>query len=225
MLNSIKTLIIDDHISIIEAFERSLSHLSSIKDFSFEIDSATNCDEANSKIEHASEIKKDYHLIFLDISLPPSKNGKILCGEDLGKIIRKLFRKAKIIVFTHHNNGFRISNIFKSINPEGFLIKSEAGFNQIIKAIEDVLNDKPYYTKTVLELLRNTMTTDVILDKKDRILLYELSKGTKMKDLPKIVNLSMSGVEQRKRHLIEIFNTPKKDDKALIQSASEKGFV
>ncbi len=225
MSKTIKTLIIDDHISIIEALERSLSHISTNKKISFEVDSATNCDNAILKMKHALKAKCPYHLFLLDISLPPSKDGEILCGEDLGKMIRKLFHGAKIIVFTHHNNNFKINNIFNSINPEGFLIKSEAGFKHFIEAIENVVNKSPYYSKTVLELLRKNIITDLVLDEKDRRLLYELSKGTKMKDLPKIINLSMGGVEQRKRHLIEIFNTPKKNDKALIDSANKKGFI
>lgn len=225
MTKPIKTLIIDDHVSIIEAFERSLSHVSSNSKFIFEIDSAYDCDSAILKIDHAVATKNPYRLIFLDISLPPSKNDKILGGEDLGKLIRSLFNTVKIIVFTHHNDSFRISNIFNSINPEGFLIKSEAGFSHFIEAIENILNGTPYYTKTVLELLRKNLANDLVLDEKDRRLLFELSKGTKMKDLPKIINLSMGGVEQRKRHLIEVFNTPKRDDRALIQRASERGFI
>lgn len=225
MEKPIKTLIIDDHISIIEALERSLSFLNTNKEFDFKIDSAINCDSAILKMEQAVKTKKNYDLFFLDISLPPSKNGKILCGEDLGKKIRKLFKDAKIIVFTHHSNSFRINTIFNSINPEGFLIKSEAGFKSFIEATKNVLSGTPYYTKTVLELLRKNISNNMNLDDKDRRILYELSKGTKMKDLPKVVNLSMGGIEQRKRNLIEAFNTRKKDDQALIESARDKGFV
>ncbi|AXP80821.1 transcriptional regulator NarP [Mariniflexile rhizosphaerae] len=225
MTTPIKTLIIDDHVPIVEAFERSLSHLNSNSHFVFEVDSATDCDSAILKIEESIKEDKSYHLFFLDISLPPSEDRKFLCGEDVGRRIRELYKNAKIIVFTHHSDSFRISNIFNSINPEGFLIKSEAGFSHFIDAIKNVLNDTPYYTKTVLELLRNNMVSDLVLDEKDRMLLHELSKGTKMKDLPRIINLSMGGIEHRKRNLIEIFNIKKKDDKSLIELAREKGFV
>ncbi|HEX9601863.1 MAG TPA: DNA-binding response regulator [Mariniflexile sp.] len=225
MTTPIKTLIIDDHISIIEAFERSLSHLSSNNHFVFEVDSATDCDSAILKIEDSLNEENSYQLFFLDISLPPSKDHKYLCGEDLGRRIRELYQNAKIIVFTHHSDSLRISNIFNSFNPEGFLIKSEAGLSHFIEAIKNVLNGTPHYTKTVLELLRNNLVTNLVIDEKDRLLLHELSKGTKMKDLPKIINLSMGGVEQRKRNLNDIFNTSKKGDKALIEQAREKGFV
>lgn len=217
-------LIIEDHIAIIESYERALSHLRSIKNLVFKIDTATNCDSAISKVEHAAKIDP-YDLIFLDISLPPSKDHKILSGEDLGLKIRQLNNNAKIIVSTHYNTNYRINNIFNSINPEGFLIKNEAGFNDFLVAIENVLNGIPYYTKTVLELFRKHFSSDLNLDEKDRRLLFEISKGTKTKDLPNLIHLSMGGVEQRKRKLKQIFNIVNEGDNTLINLAKKHGFI
>jgi len=225
MTKPVKALIIDDHIAIIESYERAFTYLGSNENFVFELDSATNCDSVILKIEQAAKAKTPYDLIVLDISLPPSKNGKILSGEDLGKKIRELFNNAKIIVSTHHSNNYRINNIFSSINPEGFLIKSEAGFSDFVKAIKDVINGVPYYTKTVLELLRKNLVSDFFLDEKDRQLLYELSKGTKMRDLPTTINLSIGGIERRKRLLKQVFNTSKESDDYLIKAAREYGFL
>ncbi|AUP79680.1 response regulator [Flavivirga eckloniae] len=224
MTKAHNVLIIDDHIAIIESYERAFSYLSSNADFVFEIDTATSCDNALLKIEKS--LKSDpYDLIFLDISLPPSKDGKILCGEDLGKRIRQLLSDTRIIVSTHHNNNYRINNIFNSINPEGFLIKSEAGFSNFVDAIKAILNNSPYYTKTVLELLRKSLMNNFNLDETDRQLLYELSKGTKMKDLPNTINLSIGGIERRKRLLKQTFNTTRESDLVLIKAAQEYGFL
>ena len=217
-------LIIEDHIAIIESYERALSHLSSKKNFVFKIDTATNCDDAISKMEHAIKTNP-YDLIFLDISLPPSRDHTLLSGEDLGLEIRRLFDNAKIIVSTHYGNNYRINNIFNSFNPEGFLIKSEAGFNDFLTAIEHVLNGIPYYTKTVLELFRKHFYNELNLDKKDRQLLFEISKGTKMKDLPNLIHLSIGGVEQRKRKLKQAFNIVNGGDDALISQAEKYGFL
>lgn len=224
MTNPLNVLIIDDHIAIIESYERAFSYLSSTTNFVFKIDTSRNCDCAILKMEKALKTAP-YDLIFLDISLPPSIDGRILCGEDLGKVIRQLFSKTKIIVSTHHNNNYRINNIFNSINPEGFLIKSEAGFSNFTDAIRDVLNNTPYYTKTVLELLRKNLMNNFNLDETDRLLLYELSKGTKMKDLPRTINLSIGGIERRKRLLKQTFNTTRESDLALIKVAQEYGFL
>ena len=62
-------------------------------------------------------------------------------------------------------------------------------------------------------------------DNIDRKILYELSIGTRMKDLPDIIPLSIAGIEKRKRHLKQIFNINSPNDKELLKIAKEKGFV
>ena len=52
-----------------------------------------------------------------------------------------------------------------------------------------------------------------------------MSIGTKMKDLPKIIPMSMAGLEKRKKHLKEIFEILNNDDRELILKAKEKGFI
>jgi len=73
--------------------------------------------------------------------------------------------------------------------------------------------------------MRKKMHTNINIDKKDRQILYELSLGTKMKDLPNIVPLSIAGIEKRKRILKEIFDVEDQGDKALILKARELGFI
>ena len=65
----------------------------------------------------------------------------------------------------------------------------------------------------------------MILDEYDRKILYELSIGTRMKDLPNLLPLSIAGIEKRKRNLKRMFNVKKLDDRQLMISAKEKGFL
>ena len=166
-----------------------------------------------------------FDLIFLDIRIPPSDDGKILGGEDLGLKIREEHDDVKIIVLTSYNDNFLLNNIIKTINPEGFLIKTDFGFDEIVEAIKIVLIDPPYYSRSIIKLLRKQMSNDFTIDSLDRQLLYHLSIGTKTKDLPDILPLSIAGIERRKRHLKNALNTGSKDDNVLIQIAKEKGFV
>ena len=64
-----------------------------------------------------------------------------------------------------------------------------------------------------------------LLDDIDRRILYELSIGTKTKDLPALVPLSLTGIEKRKRLLKQIFDIDSTDDRELILAAKEKGFI
>ena len=76
-----------------------------------------------------------------------------------------------------------------------------------------------------MKLLRKEISNDFLLDKIDRKLLYELSIGTMMKDLPEVLFLSLAAVEKRKRHLKQIFDVQSPYDKELLLKAKEKGFI
>lgn len=218
-------LIIEDHPFVLEAYTSVLQSIGSLNDvLGFKIDIARNCENALVKIKKASK-KKNIDLIFLDIRLPPSKNGIILSGEDLGIKINELLPNSKIIISTSIDDNFRVHNLLKNINPDGFLIKNDVTTKIIKEAILTVIKNPPYYSETVLNLVRKQISNDILLDRVDRILLYELSLGTKMKDLPKVLPLSIAGIEKRKRRLKKIFNVEISDDKELLIKAKKKGFI
>ena len=225
-MKTYNVLIIDDHPILAETYGNAFLQIAAADDtIHFNIDMANTIDAALAKIENTSTASS-IDLIFLDIKLPKSSDGKYLSGEDLGIRIRELLSDVKIIVNTTHNDNFRVNNILKSIDPDAFLVKSDITHDDLVIAIKDVITDIPHYSKTVLRLFRNYMANDFFLDKIDRQLLHELSIGTKMIDLPEILPMSRSGIERRKRQLKELFNvTKREDDKALVEAAKEKGFI
>jgi len=222
-----QVLIIDDHPLISEAYKSAFQFLSKQDTaYTFKINVAHNCDDAHDIIQNSiiSE-QNSLHIVFLDISLPPSKDGKILSGEDLGLKINQHLPDTKIIVSTTYNDNYRMHSIFKNLNPDGFLIKNDITPNELVTAIKEVIHEPPYYSKTVVKLLRKQLSSDFVLDDIDRKILYELSIGTKNKDLSGEVALSNRAIEKRKYHLKQIFNIDSPDDKELILIAKEKGFI
>jgi DNA-binding NarL/FixJ family response regulator len=218
-------LIIDDHPIIADAYKSAFEFISSEnKKIKFKISIANTSDQAVEIIEDSYE-NKGLDIVFLDISLPQSKNHKILSGEDLGIRIKQLLPKCKIIVATTFNDSLRIQAILKNVNPEGFLIKNDIDKEELITSILSIMDSTPYYSKSVLELLRKQASVNHKLDKIDRQLLYELSIGTKMKDLPNILPMSMAGIEKRKKQLKQLFDVEDNDDRSLILKAKEKGFI
>ncbi len=225
MSKTINVLIAEDEPLIIGLLKNIFKQLSESNfDWTFKLHSTLNCDSALKKIDEAI-IGTPFDLALLDVNIPPSKKKKVLCGEDLGMELRRYFPQLKIIIYTSNNDNYRLNNILRSINPEGFLIKSDIDYKGLIGAISRVLVNPPFYSPSILSLIRQHISNDFLLDATDRMLLHELSKGTKTKDLPNFVNLSKSGVERRKRHLKEVFNIVDKGDKKLIQIAKEKGYV
>ena len=166
-----------------------------------------------------------FDLVLLDINIPSSTDQKFICGEDLGIEFKKFFPQIKIIVFTAHSSNYRLNSILKSLNPEGFLIKSDIDFVKLLDALNSVLTDLPYYSKAILQLMRRHMANEFTLDKIDRQLLYQLSKGAKMKHLTDIIPLSTSALELRKRNLKELFEVEHGDDRSLLIKAEEHGFL
>lgn len=221
-MKDINVLIIDDHPIIADAYKSALLKISSEDaTFKFSVSEANTIDKALGELSK----KNIFDLIFLDIKLPKSKDNRFLSGEDLGLEIRRISPTSKIIVATTYNDNYRLNNILKSINPDGFIIKNDITPNELVNALETVLDKPPYYSKTVLQLLRKQFANNFNLDKIDRQILFELSKGTKMVDMPNKIPMSIGGIERRKRQLKELFGIVKEEDKVLVQMAIEKGFV
>ncbi len=224
MKQRIKVLIVEDHPIFIDVYIRVLKQISeNNKSYTFDIDSTNNCDSAMLKIKAESQ-SGGYDLIFLDIRLPETKSSVIKCGEDLGAKIRNDY-DAKIIVSTSYNDAYRVSSIFKSVNPDGFLVKNDLTNQILAEAITTVVLDPPFYSKTITKILRKQSANDFVVDHIDRKILYELSNGTKMNELPTILPLSIAALERRKRILKDIFNVVGKGDRGLLKLAQEKGFI
>lgn len=220
-----RTLIIDDHPLIINAFRNALLELEKQETgWRFAIVEAVSCDSAQQLMERYSA-HTPLDLVFLDIKLPPSETLGVLSGEDLGLMIRENHPQAKIVVATTFNDNYRIQNIFRSINPEGFVIKSDIDHDTLGPALMEILTDPPYYSKTVLQAIRKYISHDYLLDKWDRLLLYELSQGTRMKELPDLMPFSLGALEKRKRQLKIALGVEDREDRELLQQARRHGFI
>jgi DNA-binding NarL/FixJ family response regulator len=219
----IKILMVDDHPMIIEGYQNTI--MATKKDYQIlHIDIATTCDMANDFMKKSLNTKS-YDLLFFDIKLPPSRDGLITSGEDLAKISRKLLPNAKVIILTMFNEALRIHNIIKQINPEGLLIKSDLTSSELAEAFQIILTRPPYYSSTVSELLNKAVRSDIIIDDINRKILHLLSQGVKTNTLIDYINMSMSGIEKRKKHLKLLFDVEDGKDETLLNAARKKGFL
>jgi DNA-binding NarL/FixJ family response regulator len=223
-MQKLNILMVDDHPMIIEGYQNTLL-ATKTEDQELAIDIASTCDMANEMMQASIKHKNPYDILFVDIKLPPSKDGKITSGEDLAKIARDVLPDAKIIILTMFNESYRIHNILKTINPDGFLIKSDLTSNELAKAFQTILMNPPYYSSTVNGFLRQSITSDIYVDDKNRKILHLLSQGVKTKNLAEHLNLSLSAVEKRKKHLKDLFKVQDGQDETLINEAREKGFL
>jgi len=221
MMNDI--LLVDDHPIILDAYKNAITDFAKKNEsFCCNIYTASCCESA---IYLIKERNKPFDYVFLDIRLPKSKDAKFLSGKDIGLYLKSRLVKTKIIVVTGHYDTFTLDFVLQELNPDGLLFKGDVVADTIAEALLSAINDEPFYSITILKLLRKKISSNIILNKVDKLLLTEISKGTKTKDLAQILPLSIGGIEKRKRQLKELFATTKKDDLALITAAQEKGFV
>lgn len=220
-----RILLVEDHPLILDAYKLAFKEIENNNPlWKFYIAEANSCDTAMAVLE-TNNPQRGFDLVFLDLKIPASKDRKILSGEDIGVYVRKKYSDSKLIIITTFDNAFRIQNIFRNINPEGFLVKSDITAKILVSAILDILQDTPYYSQTVLQAMRKNIANEFFLDDFDRKILYELSIGTKTSNLGKLLPLSQATIERKKRNLKEVFDVQGDDDRDLLERARELGFI
>lgn len=214
---------VDDHPIIIEGYQNTLMATKK-EDQVLRIDTANDCDTANELLRRAAK-EKPYDICFFDISLPGSLDGRLASGEDLAKLTRNIMPKAKVVILTMFNESFRVHNIIKQINPDGFLIKSDLTSSELAEAFQHILAAPPYYSSTVSNFLKKSVVSDIYVDDINRKILHLLSQGVRTKTLREHISLSMSAIEKRKKQLKLLFSVNDGKDETLIEEARKKGFI
>lgn len=222
-MKTLRILAIDDHEMTMLGYKFILERIV-FDDYNIIVDTANTFELGKERIEESVNSFK-YDIIFLDVQLFPPNEDQPHNGEDLGLLARKLVPESKIVYMSSFSDNYRINSILKSVDPDGYLVKTDIDPKTLEDAIKTIINGTPYYSAKVLAAIRKKMSTDIVLDEKDKKILYHLSIGTKTKDLENHVQLSSSSIENRKRHLKSLFGTENKNDLALILEAKKRGFI
>lgn len=219
----VKILAVDDHEMTTVGYKFILEE-TDFKDYQVKMDTAKSFETAKKMIED-SATSFAYNIIMLDIQLGPTTEGPPKTGEELGIIARKVVPSSKIVYMSSFSDNYRINSILKSVNPDGYMVKSEIDEKSLQAMVETVMKSPPYYTQKALAAIRTRMASDISLNDNDKKILYHLSIGTKTKDMTNFISLSLAGIENRKRHLKSIFSIEKQNDQALITEAKNRGFI
>ncbi|MEO0571332.1 MAG: response regulator [Bacteroidota bacterium] len=224
--NSIKILIVDDHPLTCKGYSMLLG-LANKEGLlpKINIVLAHSCQQAYEILYPLKKKRAFPSLIILDIRLPAFPQKNIFNGEDLGKLIRRLNKKIKILVITSLRDPYRLQSILKSLNPEGLLLKSEVYDKTLILAFQRILKGAPYYSPTVMRIIKNQLIGGNEITLHERRFLYLLSTGVQSKEIPKHLPWSVSKVEKQKRILKEKLGVEEKSAWGLIHKAKELGVI
>lgn len=222
-MNTVRILAVDDHEMTTLGYKYILED-SDFKDFNVKVEIAKSFQTGKDKIEF-SKRSIPYDIILLDIQLfsPESKDPRT--GIDLGMIARKEVPNSKVVFMSSYSDNYRINNIFKTVNPDGYMVKSEIDEMSLKTMVETVMNKPPYYTASALAAIRRKMANDIVIDDQDQKILYHLSQGIHTRDIAPLIGSANTTVEARKRQLKALFDVKNGNDLALIKEAKNRGFL
>ncbi|TDS15256.1 DNA-binding NarL/FixJ family response regulator [Maribacter caenipelagi] len=222
-MNTVRILAVDDHEMTALGYKYILED-SEFADFNVKVEIATSFEKGKTKIE-TSKRAVPYDIILLDIQLfsPESKDPRT--GIDLGIVARNEVPNSKVVFMSSYSDNYRINNIFKTVNPDGYMVKSEIDEMSLKTMVETIVNESPYYTASALSAIRRRMSTNIVIDEQDQKILYHLSQGIHTRDIAPLIGSANTTVEARKRQLKALFDVKNGNDLALINEAKTRGFL
>ena len=215
-------LIVDDHPFIIEGYKNAITRYNP-DEFEFFIKQAKDCESAYHIITNPNV--EAFDIAFLDISMPPYEEKSIYSGEDLARLISEFMPICKIILLTMYTELLKIKTIIKTINPNGLVIKNDLTFDELLFAFDKVIKNEIYYSQSVLKMLAQSEEDSIEVDQFDKEILFHISKGTKLSDIPHYIPISLGAIERRKLELKELMKIEEGSDIDLVREAKNKGLL
>ena len=215
-------LIVDDHPFIIEGYKNAITRYNP-DEFEFSITQAKDCESAYHIITNPEIAPFD--IAFLDISMPAYEEKNIYSGEDLAKLLSEYMPNCKIILLTMYTELLKIKTIINTINPSGLVIKNDLTFDELLFAFDKVIKNEKYYSESVLKMLAQSEEDAIEIDQFDEQILFHISKGTKLSDIPQYIPISLGAIERRKVKLKELLKIEDGSDIDLVREAKNKGLL
>ena len=140
---------VDDHPFILQAYKNTLN---GFKKDEYEI----VCTDANSGQTGYDAIENstfDFDVAFFDISIPAYPEKNIESGVDLAVLLRNKMPNCKIFLLTMHTEKLKFKYFFDTVKPQGLVVKNDLTFEELLYALEKVLNGGTYLSETVLQMM------------------------------------------------------------------------
>ncbi len=223
MSDLVRLLAVDDHEMIVLGYKYTLE-ASTFENYEVVVHTAPSYEAGKAEIESSAK-RLPYDIIMLDIQMFPESAKEERSGEDLGLLVKEISPSSKVVFLSSFSDSYRINNILKNVNPDGYMVKSEVDQKTLQAMVQTVLHNPPYYTAAALQAIRRKMANEDQIDERDKKILYQLSIGTKTKDISFLVAAASTTVENRKRQLKIMLGVENGNDFALIEEAKKRGFI
>lgn len=214
-------LIVDDHPFIIQGYKNAIIRYHP-NEFEFSISEGKDCESAFNVITNP---ELNFDIAFLDISMPSYEEQNLFSGNDLAKLLLQYMPNCKIIMLTMFTEFLKLKTLISSIKPSGLVIKNDLTFDELLFAFDKIIHDEVYYSKSIIEMLE-AHDNKIEVDLFDKQILFQLSKGAKLKELSQFIPISGNAIEIRYHNLKKLLNVPDDDsDVDLVKAARSKGLL
>ena len=206
-------LLVDDHPLIRDALRNYLNS----SDKCVVEDEANNGEEALKKLA-----SKSYDLIITDINMP------IMNGIEFIESLED--KDQAILVISMIGEASQIKRML-SLGANGYVLKNSSG-DEIIDAIEAIMNGQSYYSKEVIELVfdnisgkkvKPRLTVETPLTRREKEILQLIVKEYTNQEIAEELFISVRTVEAHKRNLLE--KTGSKTVAGLVIYAMERNLI
>lgn len=210
----INILVVDDHQMNSDAYINLIKSSQGKKEIIFQ--KAIDCYSGFKVIKQAEKTRTPIDIALIDISIPEYKEEKLLSGTDVAMLLRNSFPDCLIIMLTMHTEPLILFNVFKQVNPEGFISKNDIDFEMFPEVFDRIVNIENYFSPTINAAIQSLVKQTLKWDEFDTQIILLLDKGIQTKDLPQYIDLSLSSIEKRKAILKRQILDQKSSDKELI---------
>lgn len=214
-------LLADDHPLTIEGYVDALSRMP--LDEQLQFTKTYDCRQAFEQIDALDADNPHFALAILDNSMPEFAEQNVRSGVDLAQLIRKKQPDCKIIIITAHNEVIIVYDIVKKARPDGLILKNDVTPDKLQQAVREVLAGETYQSPLVRECIAEIWKKDLMVEDRNRQILFYLSKGFKIKEMEELVHLTASAIQKRISQMRKAFDVH--DDNNLVREAVRQGFI
>jgi len=85
------------------------------------------------------------------------------------------------------------------------------------------MKNEKYYSQSVQKMLNQSPHNSIEIDEFDKQILFHLSKGTPVSEMPQYIAISLNAIEKRRNNLKELLKIKSGSDEELVKEAKSKG--
>ena len=213
-------LLVEDHDLVSSGVQQTLRQA---ENYSFSVSLATDADIAFTLLQ-----KQRFDIVLLDIVLKNNlPEPKFIGGDGLFREILKMTCRPKVIVLSKIDSLDMLDYIINILGADGYILKSRSSLEEIIPAIESIIDEQNFYSKSIERILRYN-ESHLEIDFTDRAILNGLSNGLTQKGIviflkKKDITMTVSAIEKRICRLkLRIYS---KTTAQLIATAIKEGIA